>query len=231
MGGLLQHEEGERVYVLVPLELEDKGVGRDNAVRGMTPACQCLGTDRAQAHHLDFGLEEGFELAVGDAGTDILPAEDGRRGLHRLRRLVGGTVIVEQLHQALARDGLFDYAEKMHAVGIRHLGHRAQQHWVQRADDDDLYARFRLAQAADEGHAVHLRHVQVGEHDFGRTGCGADDLQRLMAVGGFEDVNDAEAMQHACQGAALEVTVFRDEYYGFRVDGHSHLLQFYFKDK
>jgi hypothetical protein len=121
-----------------------------------------------------------------------------------------GIDVGQEFRKTRARDRFFQCADDAHAIGIGHLRYRRQHGRAQGAHNDDRDVRQRPAKVANQSHPVHLRHVEVADHQP-RHGTFDEQRKCCTAVGRLEYGFRAQCPQHAHEDATLEVVVFDDE--------------------
>ena len=110
-----------------------------------------------------------------------------------------------------ARGRLFDGADHADAVGLSHRRGGGEKDAVERAHEDHGHLKLALADAADELHAVHLGHLQIGDDDVDGLAGAIQDGERLVPGGRLEDAGRAHAGERPRQQIALVVVVVDDQ--------------------
>ena len=86
-----------------------------------------------------------------------------------------------------SRRRLLDRADDADPVGLRHRGRGRQQNAVERADENHRHRKLSLADATDELHAVHFRHLEIGHDDVDGLPGTVQEGERLVSGRRLDD--------------------------------------------
>lgn len=110
----------------------------------------------------------------------------------RLRR----TVTREQVPELLRGHRLFEDAEYGHSLRAGHRFHGREDGCLHGACQNDRGAKIGFGDVADEFHAVHAWHVEVADDDVERRAIASDQLERILAILGLQDLRDAQVAEN-----------------------------------